>query len=166
MRWEDLDQQACSLARTLAVVGDRWTLLILRDCFLGIRRFDHFEARLGITRHILTDRLKKLVEHGVLSKVPYQQRPLREEYRLSEKGLELHPVLLGLVHWGDRHMADERGAPVLHVHKGCGQVMRPLLVCSECGEPVTARDIRVEVGPGWAGAEVLPAPLYKPARPA
>lgn len=158
MRWQDLDQQPCSLARSLAVVGDRWTLMVLRDCFLGIRRFDDFEKRLGITRHVLTDRLKKLVEHGVLGKVPYQQRPLREEYRLTEKGMELHPVIMALVSWGDRHMADERGAPVQHVHKGCGQVMSPVTVCSECGAPVSARDIRVQVGPGWEsqGQEVLP----------
>ncbi|MFC4261003.1 winged helix-turn-helix transcriptional regulator [Marinobacter lacisalsi] len=158
MRWQDLDQQPCSLARTLAVVGDRWTLMILRDCFLGIRRFDDFEKRLGITRHVLTDRLKKLVEHGVLTKVPYQQRPLREEYRLTEKGLELHPLILALVSWGDRHMADERGAPLQHIHKGCGKAMTPVTVCSECGDTVTARDIRVQVGAGWQeqGDEVLP----------
>ncbi|AQZ93909.1 winged helix-turn-helix transcriptional regulator [Halopseudomonas phragmitis] len=162
MRWEDLDQQPCSLARTLAVVGDRWTLLVLRDCFLGVRRFDEFERRLGITRHILTDRLKKLVEHGVLRKQVYQQRPLREEYRLTDKGLELHPVLLALVHWGDRHMADERGAPVLHVHKGCGQVMRPVMVCSECGEPVGARDVQVQAGFGWRDDDVLPTLVGAP----
>lgn len=156
MRWEELDQQPCSLARTLAVIGDRWSLLILRDCFLGIRRFDQFEDRLGITRHILADRLKKLVEHDVLRKVPYQERPRREEYRLTDKGLELHPVLMAMVHWGDRHMADERGAPVRHIHKGCGQAMTPVMVCSECDEPVTARDIRVEAGPGWESAGVLP----------
>jgi DNA-binding HxlR family transcriptional regulator len=156
MRWEELDQQPCSLARTLAVIGDKWTLLVLRDCFLGIRRFDEFERRLGITRHLLAGRLKKLVEHGVLTKLAYQQRPLREEYRLTEKGLDLHPLILTLVSWGDRHMADERGAPLLHVHKGCGQVMKPILVCSECAEPVTARDIRVEPGAAWAETELLP----------
>ena len=149
MRWEELEQQPCSIARTLAVVGDRWTLLILRDCFLGVRRFDAFEKRLGITRHVLAERLKKLVEHGVLIKAPYQQRPLREEYRLTEKGLELHPAILALVSWGDKHMADERGAPVRHIHKGCGQAMRPVTVCSECGEPMTARDVKVEAGEGW-----------------
>ena len=79
MRWEELGEQPCSMSRTLAVVGDRWTLLILRDCFLGVRRFDAFERRIGLTRHLLADRLKKLVEHEVLAKVPYQQRPLREE---------------------------------------------------------------------------------------
>lgn len=156
MRWEELDQQPCSLARTLSVVGDKWTLLVLRDCFLGIRRFDEFERRLGITRHLLAGRLKKLVDHGVLTRVAYQERPLREEYRLTPKGLDLHPVILTLVSWGDRHMADARGAPVLHVHKGCGQVMKPVLVCSECAEPVTARDVRVEAGILWQDAAVLP----------
>ncbi|GGC96234.1 winged helix-turn-helix transcriptional regulator [Halopseudomonas salina] len=156
MRWEELDQQPCSLARTLAVIGDKWTLLVLRDCFLGVRRFDEFEQRLGITRHLLAGRLKKLVEHGVLTKVAYQQRPLREEYRLTEKGLDLHPAMLALVSWGDRHMADERGAPVLHVHKGCGKVMHPVIVCSECGETVGARDVRVEAGAGWAEEAQLP----------
>lgn len=156
MRWEELDQQPCSLARTLAVIGDKWTLLVLRDCFLGIRRFDEFETRLGITRHLLAGRLKKLVEHGVLVKAAYQQRPLREEYRLTDKGMDLQPVMLTLVSWGDRHMADERGAPVLHVHKTCGQVMKPMLVCSECGEPVAARDVRVKAGSGWTELVVLP----------
>lgn len=156
MRWEELDQQPCSLARTLAVIGDKWTLMVLRDCFLGVRRFDEFEQRLGITRHLLAGRLKKLVEHGVLSKVVYQQRPLREEYRLTPKGLDLHPTILALVSWGDRHMADERGAPVVHVHKNCGQIMRPVVVCSECQEPVTAKDVRVQAGPGWATAALLP----------
>lgn len=156
MRWEELDQQPCSLARTLAVIGDKWTLLVLRDCFLGVRRFDEFERRLGVTRHLLAGRLKKLVEHGVLTKVAYQQRPLREEYRLTEKGLDLHPAMLALVSWGDRHMADERGAPVLHVHKGCGKVMHSVTVCSECGETVGARDVRVEAGAGWAEEAQLP----------
>lgn len=153
MRWEELDQQPCSLARTLSVIGDRWTLLILRDCFLGVRRFDQFEQRLGITRHILTDRLKKLVHHEVLYKTPYQEKPLREEYRLSAKGMDLYPVLLSLVKWGDRHMVDERGAPLIHIHKHCGQRMTAVLACDACGEAVTARDVRVERGPGWQASE-------------
>lgn len=149
MRWEDLDQQPCSLARTLAVVGDRWTLLILRDCFLGVRRFDVFEQRLGITRHVLTDRLKKLVRYGVLYKSPYQERPLREEYRLSDKGLDLYPVILGLVSWGDKHMSDERGAPIVHTHKTCGLHMQPSTHCSECGDAITAKDVKLSVGANW-----------------
>ncbi|MCL1484216.1 MULTISPECIES: helix-turn-helix domain-containing protein [unclassified Marinobacter] len=158
MRWEDLDKQPCSLARTLSVVGDRWTMMVLRECFLGLRRFDGIEKRLGITRHVLADRLKKLVENGVLYKAPYQQKPVREEYRLTEKGLELHPVMLALVHWGDKHMVGERGGPIVHIHRKCGQAMQPVTVCSCCGEPVTARDIRVEASPHWQdlSKELLP----------
>ena len=99
MRWEELEQQPCSLARTLSVVGDRWTLLVLRESFLGIRRFDAFEKRLGITRHVLADRLKKLAEAGVLDKVAYQQRPLREEYCLSAKGRDLYPASRCMAYW-------------------------------------------------------------------
>src|SRR6201985_378573 len=109
MRWSNLDKEACSVARTVSVIGDRWTLLILRDCFLRVRRFEAFQARLGITRHLLAARLKKLVEAGVLKKVPYQDRPARYEYVLTPKGLDLHPVIMGIVHWGDAHMAGEAG---------------------------------------------------------
>ncbi len=156
MRWEELDQEPCSVARTLSVIGDRWTLIVLRDCFLGVRRFEHFEKRLGITRHVLTDRLKKLVQNEVLVKVPYQEKPLREEYRLTEKGLALHPVIMSLVHWGNTYMADERGAPLVHIHKGCGHRMAPVTTCSQCAEPISARDVRVEVGDGWAEAKKSP----------
>ncbi|PAU60205.1 transcriptional regulator [Pseudomonas sp. PIC25] len=156
MRWEELDQQPCSLARTLSVVGDRWTLLVLRDCFLGVRRFDDFEARLGVTRHVLADRLKRLVEAGVLAKVPYQERPRREEYRLTEKGRDLHPAVMALVSWGDRYMAGDEGAPIRHRHKGCGQVMHGVLVCSECGEPLVPNEIELEEAPEWQG-QLLPA---------
>jgi DNA-binding HxlR family transcriptional regulator len=91
MRWNKLEEEACSVARTVSVIGDRWTLLILRDCFLRVRRFEEFQARLGITRPLLASRLRKLVKDFVLAKVPYQQRPLRYEYRLTEKGLDLYP---------------------------------------------------------------------------
>ncbi|SFM43443.1 winged helix-turn-helix transcriptional regulator [Marinobacter zhejiangensis] len=157
MRWEHLDQEPCSVARTLSVIGDRWTLIILRDCFLGVRRFEKFESRLGITRHVLTDRLKKLVQNDVLVKTPYQEKPRREEYRLTEKGLALHPVIMSLVHWGNTYMTDdEHGAPLIHIHKSCGHRMSPVTTCSHCGEPVTARDIRVEVGAGWEGVVKTP----------
>jgi DNA-binding HxlR family transcriptional regulator len=144
VRWEDLDKQPCSLARTLAVVGDRWTLLVLRDCFLGVRRFEQFEERLGITRHVLADRLRKLVEAGVLVKVPYQERPLREEYRLTDKGRDFYPVLLSLVHWGDKHLAGDGGPPISHIHKTCGEPMQGILICSVCGEQLDPREVRVE----------------------
>ncbi|HGT4082304.1 winged helix-turn-helix transcriptional regulator [Pseudomonas aeruginosa] len=151
MRWEELSEQPCSLARVLAILGDRWTLLVLRDCFLGVRRFDDFERSLGVTRHVLADRLKRLVEAEILAKVPYQERPLREEYRLTEKGMELYPAILSLVNWGDRHLAGVEGPSLEHVHKHCGQHMHGVLVCSECGEPLHARDVTVREGLFWKG---------------
>ncbi|MBD7977025.1 winged helix-turn-helix transcriptional regulator [Serpens gallinarum] len=156
MRWEELDQQPCSLARTLSVVGDRWTLLVLRESFLGIRRFDEFEERLGVTRHVLANRLKKLTEAGVLNKVAYQQRPLRQEYRLTAKGRDLYPAVLALVNWGDRYMGGAEGAPIRHLHRTCGHPMQGVLVCSECGEPVAARDVVLEEAPAFKG-QLLPA---------
>jgi DNA-binding HxlR family transcriptional regulator len=158
MQWEELDQQPCSLARTLSVIGDRWTLLILRDCFMKVRRFDDFHARLGIGRPILADRLQKLVDNFVLTKVAYQTNPLRHEYRLTPKGLDLHPVVMSIVHWGDVHMAGKKGRPVLHRHLACDHHFDPVLVCSHCGDPVTARDMVIEPGPGAAALRPEPAP--------
>jgi DNA-binding HxlR family transcriptional regulator len=152
MRWTELDREACSVARTVSVIGDRWTLLILRDCFLRVRRFEEFEQRLGITRHILADRLRKLVAAGVLAKVAYQERPVRYEYRLTEKGLDLHPVLLALVGWGDAHKAGASGRPKLYQHRDCGHLFDPVMTCSACGGAVTARNVRVLDGPGAAAA--------------
>ena len=148
MKWEDLSREPCSVARTLAVIGDRWTLMILRDCFLGVRRFEAFQARLGISRSIVTERLNLLVAEGVLERRPYQDRPVRHEYRLTPKGLDLHPVIMAIVHWGDVHMAEPEGRPLLHRHSRCGQLFDPLTVCSHCGEPLSPRDVTVEPGPG------------------
>jgi DNA-binding HxlR family transcriptional regulator len=150
MRWSQLEAEPCSLARTVAIVGDRWTLLILRDCFLRVRRFDDFQARLGIGRPILADRLAKLVGSGVLEKVKYQEGPTRFEYRLTQRGLDLHPVILSIVHWGDVYLSGEDGRPLLHRHETCGQVFDPVLTCSECGEPVTPQSVAVLPGPGAA----------------
>jgi DNA-binding HxlR family transcriptional regulator len=150
MRWTELDQEACSIARTVSAIGDRWTLLVLRDCFLGVRRFDAFEARLGITRHVLASRLGKLVAAGILHKKPYQERPKRFEYRLTPKGLDLYPVMMALVHWGDVHMVDRRGRPLLHRHDACGKLFDPVLTCSECGTPLHAQAVHVHAGPGAA----------------
>ncbi|MBI1199669.1 MAG: transcriptional regulator [Phenylobacterium sp.] len=148
MKWSELAEQRCSVARATAVIGDRWTLMILRDLFLGVRRFEDFERRLGISRSLIADRLKLLVDEGVLRREAYQDRPLRHEYRLTAKGLELHPVILAIVHWGDVHYAGEEGPPLLHRHKACGCDFAPVTTCSECGEPVTARDVEVRTGPG------------------
>ncbi len=148
MKWDALEDEDCSVARTLAVIGDRWTLLILRDCFLRVRRFEAFQARLSITRHLLADRLRKLVDYGVLRRVPYQEAPKRYEYLLTQRGLDLYPVLMAIVHWGDVHMADERGRPLLHQHKLCGRFFDPGMVCSECREPLQAKEVSVHPGPG------------------
>lgn len=162
MRWSELEDQACSVARTVSVIGDRWTLLILRDCFLRVRRFDDFQERLGITRPILAERLKKLVDEFVLTKVAYQQRPLRYEYRLTQKGLDLYPIIMSIVHWGDVHMAGKKGRPLLHRHGLCGKTFDPVLVCSECGEPVSPRQVQVEPGPGARQARHLPMGSAQP----
>jgi DNA-binding HxlR family transcriptional regulator len=171
MRWNELVDERCSIARTVSVIGDRWTLLILRDCFLRVRRFDDFEARLSITRHILANRLKKLVTAGVLRKVPYQGRPVRYEYRLTQKGLDLYPVLMGIAHWGDTYMAGKAGRPLLHRHLTCDHQFDPVLTCSECGEAVDPREVRVAAGPGASAkqrqflAAVSERPLRGEAKP-
>lgn len=148
MKWSELSEAPCSVARSVAVIGDRWTLMLLRDCFLGVRRFEDFERRLGISRSIVADRLKRLTDEGVLRREAYQDRPLRHEYRLTEKGLALHPVLMAIVHWGDAYYAGEAGPPLLHRHRTCGCDFQPVTTCSECGGPVTARDVEVRPGPG------------------
>lgn len=156
MQWNELDQQSCSVARTLSIIGDRWTLLVLRDCFLKVRRFEQFQERLGIGRPILADRLQKLVDNFVLTKVAYQERPMRYEYRLTQKGLDLYPVIMAIVHWGDIHMADKKGPPLLHYHKNCEHFFHPVQVCSECNEPLNPRHVHVEIGPGADSSAHLP----------
>lgn len=141
MRWDTLAKEDCSLARTLAVIGDRWTLMILRDAFLRVRRFEDFENSLKIARRVLSERLALLVEHGILRKAAYQERPVRHEYRLTEKGLELYPALIALVHWGDKHYAGKDGPPAIHRHLKCGHAFRSVTTCSECGEAVAAREV-------------------------
>ena len=114
MKWDTLEEEPCSLARTVAVIGDRWSLLILRECFLRIRRFEEFQSRARRSPASARGRLKKLVRIGVLRKIPYQDRPTRYEYILTQKGLDLYPIMMSMVHWGDTHMVDERGRPLLH----------------------------------------------------
>lgn len=148
MKWENVGELPCSVARTLSVIGDRWTLLVVRNAFLGLRRFDDFQANLGLTRHVLADRLSRLVEEGVLRKEAYQDNPPRHEYRLTEKGRDLQPVLLALTVWGDKWMDRGQGAPLLYQHTGCGKVFTPVMSCSECGEPVNHRTVMPMPGPG------------------
>ena len=152
MKWNSLEEQNCSMARTIAVIGDRWTLMILRECFLRVRRFEEFQDKLGITRHLLAARLKKLVQFGVLRRAPYQDSPKRHEYILTQKGLDLYPILMAIVHWGDVHMVDERGRPLLHEHKICGKTFDPVMICSECNKPLNAREVHTHPGPGARAA--------------
>ena len=148
MRWEEVDSQICSMARGLAIFGDRWTLLIIRDCFRRMRRFSDFQKSLGITKHRLSDRLTRLVEEGILTKVPYDASGKRFEYRLTEKGLDLYPVLMSVVQWGDKWVDDDDGAPVIYTHKLCGKHTQPCYTCDCCGEEIHARDLEPEAGPG------------------
>src|SRR6266478_4014229 len=129
MRWNELSEENCSIARTVSVIGDRWTLLILRDCFLRVRRFEDFQERLGITRPILASRLK---------------------------GLDLYPIVMAIVHWGDVYMADKKGRPLLHTHDLCGKDFDPVMVCSECGDPLSPRQVHVHPGPGAKDPRHLP----------
>ncbi|MDO8268902.1 MAG: helix-turn-helix domain-containing protein [Moraxellaceae bacterium] len=152
MKWQNVGEMPCSIARSLSILGDRWTLLILRNAFLAMRRFDDFQASLGVTRHVLADRLKRLVEAGVLRKEPYQDNPPRYEYRLTERGRELYPVLLALTTWGDKWLDEGKGAPLEYVHQSCGHKFTPVTVCSECREPVLPRDVTPVAGPGLAAA--------------
>ena len=129
----------CSIAQTLEVVGEWWTLLILRDAFQGVRRFEDFQRDLGIARNVLTQRLARLVDEQILERQRYQTQPERFEYRLTDKGLELYPVLISLMRWGDRWAVGRAGPPVLLTHKACGHEGLPVLTCAGCGEEVEAR---------------------------
>jgi DNA-binding HxlR family transcriptional regulator len=165
VRWQDVGGLECPIARSLSVIGDRWTLLILRDAFLGTRRFEGFRSELGMTRHRLADRLRKLVEHGVLRRERYQDRPARYEYRLTEKGLDLYGVVVMLAGWGDRWMAGENGPVIERVHRSCGHVADLRLTCDHCGESVGPRDMIARPGPAYRRDEDAPVPaLVSPPR--
>ena len=152
MRHSALHDQPCSVARTVAVLGERWTLVILREAFQGRRRFEDMQRDLGIARNILADRLSRLVDEGILERRPYQERPPRYEYRLTQKGRDLYPVLVSLMQWGDRYTAGAAGPPVLLVHESCGHETHPQLVCSHCGEAIDPHEMRAEPGPGLLAA--------------
>ncbi len=137
----------CSVAQCLEVVGEWWSMLIVRDAFLGVTRFEQFQKRLGISRNILRERLGSLVEAGVFERVPYSEHPLRYDYRLTEKGRDLWPVVNAMREWGDRYAAPS-GPPLELVHRSCGQVTHAELVCAWCGERLTHRNVRAVPGEG------------------
>jgi len=134
--------QQCSVARALEVVGERWTILILRDAFLGVRRFDDFQRSLGIARNVLNTRLQRLVEAGLLERRLYQERPERHEYRLTDMGVELWPAVVALMQWGDKHLAGPTGPPLRLEHRGCGGTITDRRTCAGCGAELSARDVR------------------------
>ncbi len=141
MKWNDLQNEACPVARGLSVIGDRWTMLVLRDCFMGIRRFEQMQERLGITRHLLSERLRKLEAAGVLRREPYQERPVRYEYRLTDRGKALYPVLVSLIEWADEHVpAPDRSAVTL-VSRRTGEPIAPVLMDAKSGEEITHRSV-------------------------
>ena len=142
------------------LVGDWWTPLVLREAYYGVRRFDDFEAGLGIGRNILTTRLRRLVREGLMERRRYQDHPPRHEYRLTDKGRDFFPVLAAMVAWGDRWLDRAKGAPVLLRHGLCGKVSHAEVVCSECGEPMSVRDVRPEIGPGFP-ARLLDDPVVQ-----
>ena len=148
----DYPGQFCSLAKSLEVIGERWSLLIVRDVMNGNRRFSEIQASLGIARNVLSARLQGLVDEDILERRAYQESPPRDEYFLTPKGLDLWPALIALMHWGDRYSAGPEGPPRLIVHKGCGGEVDDRGICGSCGEVLHARDARQVPGPGLAAA--------------
>jgi DNA-binding HxlR family transcriptional regulator len=139
----------CSVARAAGLVADPWTLLILRDLFLGLHRYDELRQDLGIATNVLADRLDRLVAHGLVDRVAYSQRPLRHEYQLTEPGRDLYGVVLTFMAWGDRHLAPA-GPPLRIVHHACGEVTEAVVTCAHCREPLTPDTTSVHAGPGGA----------------
>lgn len=134
----------------LEVLRERWAFLVLREAFFGVHRFGEMQRNLAIAKNILSDRLSKLVSEGVLQRCQYQERPRLFEYRLTQKGLDLYPTILALMAWGDRWVAEEGNEPITLRHKVCGSTFRARVTCSKCGEPVHARDVGYEHGPGMS----------------
>jgi DNA-binding HxlR family transcriptional regulator len=160
VRRTSFEDMTCSVAQCLDLVGEWWSLLIIRDAFLGVTRFDDFQARLGISRNILTQRLNRLVDNGILKRVPYCDHPPRSEYRLTAKGLDLWHVVTAMRQWGDRWTSPGLGSgpPVEIRHDACGQVVTAVPACSHCGEPLDARSVTAVAGPGGFDRTGLPAP--------
>jgi DNA-binding HxlR family transcriptional regulator len=139
----------CSIARTVDLLGDWWTPLVLREAFYGTTRFDDFERVLGIGRNVLTQRLARLVAAGILERVAYQQNPPRYDYLLTEMGRDFFPVLAAMMRWGDRWLSPADGPPVVLQHETCRHDMQAEVVCGHCGEPLHADDVRPRLGPGY-----------------
>ena len=151
----EYDNQVCSIARSLEVVGERWSLLIIRNIGLGLNRFEPLRENLGITRSVLTTRLNTLIEYGILEKRQYSEKPPRYEYHLTSKGRDLSPVLLQLMWWGDEYYPEPGGPPTIAVHRTCGGDLDHHMICQKCGESVEPDRVYMKAGPGRA-TEDLP----------
>src|ERR1700729_192040 len=143
-----------SVARALEIVGERWTLLILREAFFGVRRFGQLARNLQVPRPTLSTRLRTLVDNGLLEKVPYARDPDRHEYRLTDSGRDLFAAIVVLMQWGDHHLPHPEGPPIVLHHQPCNQTAEPVLVCAHCRQEITAHNVTPEPGPGFADAEV------------
>lgn len=148
MRKTSFAEMNCSVAQALEIVGEWWTLLILRDSFLGVRRFDDFVDRLGISRNVLTNRLDTLVDAGILARRPYDEGRGRYDYLLTDKGRALWPVMTALRQWGDEWILGDGNEPLVVEHRGCGNVATGVYVCEHCGDPLDVRSVRALPGPG------------------
>lgn len=155
MHRTDFSLMTCSIARTLPVVAEPWSVLVLRDVHVGIRRFEELRQDLGISRKVLAERLRHLIELGLLEPESYSERPPRHQYVLTEKGADFIDVLLAIAAWGDRWTAGEAGPPTLYRHHACGQVTQVEPHCAACGDVMRAADVEVETGPG---AQPAPRP--------
>ena len=146
----DLAVDSCTIARAMAILGEKWTVVVLREVFTGVRRFDDRRQRTGIPRPVLTNRLATLVDEGVMRRVPYQDpgARVRHEYRLTEKGFNLYPVLVAIREWGDRYLADPEGPPLATVHRDCGADVRVQLRCDAGHDVESPRDVLPAPGPG------------------
>jgi DNA-binding HxlR family transcriptional regulator len=143
----DFPRDACSVASTLEVIGERWTLHVLREAFLGVRRFEELRSNIGVARNILSDRLNTLVAEGILRRELYNEHPPRYEYRLTRKGVDLFGILIELMKWGNRWSPNEDGPALVLRHRECGHVIEPVLACPECGEHLHARNLQAVPGP-------------------
>ena len=153
MKRTDTSEWPCTIAQSVNVQGDHWNLLIIRQACMGTRRFDDFQASLGIGRNILTGRLQLLIDEGLLTRTEYQPNPPRFEYRLTDKGRDVYPILAAMAAWGDEWLVGPEGSPLTLHHDSCGNDMHAVVGCSECGQPLHVRAVKARPGPGYPRGE-------------
>ncbi|MGR3636921.1 MAG: winged helix-turn-helix transcriptional regulator [Shimia sp.] len=144
MKWNDLSEEACPVARAMSVIGDRWTLLILRDCLFGFRRFDDIQRRLGITRHVLAERLKKLETAGLLDRRPYQERPVRHEYVPTQAAKDFIPVMQVMIGWANDHLSVNKPSPYKTLMRDTREPIAPKVIDANTGTEITSKNIWIE----------------------